>query len=416
MKISRLKLGQRLSRISWFFIGLFLLIALFFLPFSKSVAEIGVLVALALWALRKWPWDEAFPRIKYGGVSYAVFLLITAVSFVNVPPNLAATGLQGILKWLKHITLFFMLYEFAQSPRRLKILVWLFLISMGLVCLNALYQLAAGADLVKNYSIDTPGRLIRLKSSLGSPNSLACFLLLALPAAFYVWSEQKSWSPQSVFTVALLALFFTVFLSTLSRSAFLALAAALIAYGLFRPKTKLLGWVLVCLPLLLGSSRLFTANFITSLNPADITIGERLRFWKITWQMIQHSPWLGNGVNMYYQKFSGFAPASEAYRGYAHNCYLQLWSEIGIFGLVAFLWPLAAILGKNAIRGKTSGEFSLKNAIGIGLAAYLVQSFFDTNLYSLQVAMLFWVFWGVYAGLSLRSPSKLQRRRGEGGA
>ncbi len=409
----RLKLGSKLSTVSWRFIELFALAALFFLPFSKSAAEISAITALVLWVLRKWPWNEAFPRIKHVNIPYAAFLLITAASLVNVPTDLASTGLQGILKWLKHIALFFMLTELAGSPQRSKRLVGVFLVSMGLVCLNALYQSVTGADWVKNYSIDIPGRFVRLKSSLGSPNSLALFISMALPVTFDSWLKQKKWSLKSVMLTFLLAVFFIILLGTLSRSAVLALVISVANYLVLHRRAKFALLLLGFLALLAMSSKLLFNNFITSLNPSDITIGERLRYWQTTWEMIRHSPWIGNGVNMYYQKFAAFAPASETYRGYAHNCYLQLWSEIGIFGLLAFLWPLVSVLGKGHFQKRgTSAEFDLKDAIGIGLVAYLIHSFFDTNLYSFQAAMLFWIFWGVYAGL----PSEALRSFSEGGA
>src|SRR3989338_6521568 len=100
MKFSPLKLGPKLSRVSWLFIESFSLAALFFLPFSKSVSEITLLVALVLWALRKWPWDERFPTIKPFAAAYILFLIFAVLSLIHVPYEHWDTALRGIWKWI----------------------------------------------------------------------------------------------------------------------------------------------------------------------------------------------------------------------------------------------------------------------------------------------------------------------------
>ena len=79
-----------------------------------------------------------------------------------------------------------------------------------------------------------------------------------------------------------------------------------------------------------------------------------------------------------------------------------MWSEIGLFGLLAFLIPLSFYLGKGLFfnQFKTRAS-SLSNALLVGIAAFLIQAFFDTNFYALQASFLFWIFWGMYVGLSL---------------
>ncbi len=85
---------------------------------------------------------------------------------------------------------------------------------------------------------------------------------------------------------------------------------------------------------------------------------------------------------------------------YAHNCYLQMAAETGIFGLLIFLWFVAALL-KGAVFKvlKFKDKFLKATLIGIvgGILAYLVHSFVDTHLYSLPLAVLFWAMAGLAA-------------------
>ena len=399
MKLSRWNLGPRLSSVSWFFIELFTLITVFFLPFSKSVADSAVTVALVLWILRKFPWNEAFPKLSPHLIAYSLFLAAAALSFFQISPDLRLTALHGVLKWVQYFGIFFMGFEFFEKPTRTERLLLVFTVSLALVCINGFWQFWHGVDLVKHYTADVPGRFVRMRSTFGSPNDLAAFLLLALPPAFFFWMREKTWSPRGVARLFVFTLFGVSFLLTLSRSAFFALLVSIALYAAVRNK-KILVPVLAA-PLLLLASPTLWQNFFSSLNPKDITIGERLRFWETTWKMIQEHPFLGNGINTYYLKFASFAPAAETYRGYAHNCYLQLWSEVGLFGLLAFLVPFAALIPQWLFqKGAEDKEILLKHVVGVSVTAFLIQSFFDTNFFALQSAMLFWLFWALKVRLA----------------
>lgn len=398
MRIPRLTLGPRLSSVSWFFIELFCLAALFFLPFSKSAAEIAVFTALGLWLLRKLPWNEPFPVIRPATAAYAIFLLIVAASLIRVPQELFWTGARGLFKWLKFVGLFFMFSELARDPARLKRFVQVFLGSVLVLALNGFYQLWAGVDLIKGYSVDIPGRVVRMRSSMGSPNGLAAFLLAAIPLALAGWLSEKRWTRAGTLYAALLALSAVCFTLTFSRSAFLALLAVGTVYILRYSKKRTALAIAAVVAITLFSSETLFKNYVSSLNPSDITVGERLRFWAVTWDMIRERPFFGNGVNMYYQLFGDFAPATETYRGYAHNCYLQMWSEIGLFGLAAFLYPFLILVSEEFF-SRSTAAFGPKQALAVALFALLVQSFFDTNFYALQTAMLFWMLWGAFTGV-----------------
>jgi len=70
--------------------------------------------------------------------------------------------------------------------------------------------------------------------------------------------------------------------------------------------------------------------------------------------------------------------------------------------LLAFLWVLWRFFKQGfrmLTRLEDSNEALLLLGIMAGLLAFLVQSFFDTNLFALRLVMLFWVMMGI--GVSL---------------
>ena len=80
-----------------------------------------------------------------------------------------------------------------------------------------------------------------------------------------------------------------------------------------------------------------------------------------------------------------------------------MWGEIGLLGLLTFLTPLVVVLARKKPRANKENFLgTYEDGLWVGIVAFLIQSFFDTNLYSLQTATLFWIFWAVLVSLDLR--------------
>jgi len=377
----------------WRFIEACLWGAVFLLPFSKSGVEIFVWTALGIWLFGKvvlrFPWLSPKSLTAF----YALFLLLTFISIFQADASHALTVWRGFFKWFKYIGLFFLSYEAFQDEKRAGRIRLIFLVSVAAVVLNGFYQMYHPTDLVMGYTVDVPGRGIRMRSSFGSPNGLAGYLLLGLPVAFGAWIAQRKWSWTSVLTLVVVIGSGVALMSTLSRAAFLALFVSVGVFAVFRRKFAWIGLGASLIAVILLASPALRENFVSSLNPSDITVGERLHYWDVTLDMIRARPWIGHGVNSFFYTFPDYAPAAESYRGYAHNCYLQMAAEIGMPGLASFLAPLFWILFKVYRRQHDLWT----DVLTVGAGAFLLLSSVDTHLYSLQQAVLFWVFWAMLA-------------------
>ena len=398
MRLSPLRLETRLSRVSWFSIELFAAVSIFFLPFSKSAAEISAFVALIIWLLRKFPWDEPFPHPRLFKWSYFALLALTLASSVMVPPELRLTALRGSFKALKYICLFFMCAELFADAKTARRLAGVFLLSVACAAANGYWQMFTGVDLFKGHVADVPGRFVRMKGAFSAPNGLAAFLLMGLPVIFERWWRRARWDAAAAAWVFCLIACGVAFIATLSRGAFIGLGAAVLGYALVRRDRKV--WVVIvaaAVPLLL--SGVLRENFLSSMHGGNQTVLERFRFWSTALSMVQHHPVLGIGANLFTARFGEFAPAAEVYRGYAHNSYLQMTAEIGAAGLAAFLIPVGVVFWKYSRRATAFGP---REALAVGLVAFLVQAFFDTHFYSMQTAHLFWMAWGTFNALPRR--------------
>ena len=110
-------------------------------------------------------------------------------------------------------------------------------------------------------------------------------------------------------------------------------------------------------------------------------------------------PWIGMGLGTFMFNFKRFV--IETYRegpAYAHNCYLQMLSELGLIGLASFLLILILFFYKGIKiilnRQKTFSWYMLLASLAAVLG-FSVQMAVDTIFYSLDLGILFWILLGL---------------------
>jgi O-antigen ligase len=151
---------------------------------------------------------------------------------------------------------------------------------------------------------------------------------------------------------------------------------------------------------------LIAACFIRS--PRDIfgftSMKDRGAMWTTGAEIFKKHPIIGNGINTFFGLYREMR--NDEWKGekgsYAHNCYLQMAADTGVLGLGAFLLFIAALIGRAVRFLRIKGDpfyHSLGTGLVIGLSAFLMHSFFDTNLYSLNLASLFWISSGILASV-----------------
>ncbi len=131
----------------------------------------------------------------------------------------------------------------------------------------------------------------------------------------------------------------------------------------------------------------------------------RLEIWQDVVRMIQERPLFGHGINTFMSIFQEYFPLAKHGPTYAHNCYLQIAAETGLFGLVTFSFIIARIFQsyfKNPRVLALEDETLKWISIGLisGIFGFLVHSFFDTHFYTLQHSSLFWYMVGLLVAIS----------------
>lgn len=184
-----------------------------------------------------------------------------------------------------------------------------------------------------------------------------------------------------------------------SRSAIAALGlilcvAAVIVWRHNRSRTVKVAAAVLSMLTILAAVRLAA----TSTGVASLEI--RKGFTATSLSMIEDRPAFGVGIGRYYPLSQLFLPPDLAWlygRENAHDYYLQLAAEVGITGLGAFAWMLAALFASAARRAMTSTTALAATGCVLGAIGYLATCASGHPLLPPETAMPFWMVAGMAA-------------------
>ena len=284
--------------------------------------------------------------------------------------------------------------------------------------------------------------VVRGSSAFDHPNLFGAFLIAILPFSMIMLSGGKKRARKKnlfsiVIFICLIALLFTF-----SRSAWLGLSAGLLVMLIFRRGSWILkvaglgaaAFALSSLLLPLGGRiilwersgafpliRLHLTGPVKIIQPYDV---HRLYSYRAAWRMLYRYPLTGVGPGMFDRLYDRYKNPDEPLRQSrlhardAHNTYLSLAAQGGLFTLLPFIYLLGATffslcrLLLSPVAGLRDNNFSprfsssaLAWSITGGLVALLVQSFFN----SLEYQEILWVLIGAGNGIS-RTPRKIALR------
>jgi len=404
----------------------------FILPFSKAGVEIGSCLAIACWWGKRlllartegmWRWTEQLGPARWPLVW---FLLICAVTiFTGVRPEQSASALWR--KTLEYAAMFVVTTEVVRDRRHFRWLVLLLLISGVAMGGDAIYQHLTRRDWLRGHLLMAE----RVTGPFEMPSDFGAYLISVVPIVAMValagvrmgWlsavkgvvSADRSSTERSddgvwrvgvlsrrfrMVCLAVTGLMFWSLAESVSRGAWFALASVGLVLAAIRSR-RLFAAAFVGLLLLTWSlPDSITSHLVEAITVGDAASQQRVAMWAITWKMITDRPLLGHGLGVYMWNLGnyGITPDNVLMINYAHNCYLQMWAEIGIFGLAAFVWLIGVTLVLGVKRWLSERDpFMRAVTLGIvaGLSALLIHSGVDTDLYSLQLATMGWIMMGL---------------------
>jgi O-antigen ligase len=368
---------------------------LFFLPISKAIIESLFGLALLAFVLKNClkP-DLRFLKTAVNLTLLVVFLFF-ALSLFNNGKYLAKSLSALFLKWGEYFALFYLFQDAIRDRKKGELAVRVFFISSFIVVADCIFQRLVGHDFFRWKAPDILGSgAIALRAAFNNYNSLSSYLVIAISImAGLLLRAQKAFLRTVLWIILAFACFALVL--TFSRGGWLGFILACLVILSLRPKSYgllvafcIFGTLLFLIP---EVKERFLFIFKTG--------GDTNRFltWKETWGMVQQNPFLGKGIGTFMDYFPKQIPWLII--GYAHNCYLQIWFESGIFSLISFLAFITMVIFGGFKAFLRDNDF-LVLGISAGLTGFLLHSFFDTQFYSLQLSFLFWSIAGILVSLT----------------
>lgn len=367
-----------------------------FLPVSKGAIESFSILAIVAYLIRKF---ISFEDIAKTPVNVTLFLYLSVcIVSIFMSSNLKISARTFFAKTLQDIAFFFAAAETLNTKRRFKNILYVLFLSSLILGIDGVYQYFTHKDFLRHRPVIFTERIY---ASFATPNSFGCYLSMIISFLAAQLFRKSSFKPSKIIYGSLFILLFICLMLTGSRGGWFAFLGSTLflsiwmhALGVF---FLILGIVMVtiqpfCHPFI--KERL--ANFFIF---SDTSSMDRKFIWQAGWKMFIAHPWIGLGLGTFMFNFKEFIASDYKYTpAYAHNCYLQMASEIGVIGLMAFLSLLAVFFyqGVSALRSqeRTFHWYILLASLA-GISGYCVQMGVDTILYSLDLGMLFWLVMGM---------------------
>ena len=384
-----------------------LLSAVFVLPFSIALMEIGFVAVFASWFLLKFLKKENLFPDRFFLILIGLFIATSSVSALY--SGYPAASFRGIIKIVKYSTVFLIAADFFRDKKHFDRLLLIGSMSLLIVLADSMAQLMIGRDLINNFKIYHAEFLVRLTGPYQFYGLLAAQLIAILPLLlsliFIKASNQQILNRLFLIVLFLSGLF--VLYKSHSRGAWLASFGSWLIYALFIKSKKLFSILILLLilaPFIIPRSAIIHED----IKDREQSLFERYRLWERAIQVIEKRPWFGCGINTYTKNYPRYDEV-KSWRVpgyYVHNGYLQIAAETGLPSLFLFLLLIgrSLIFGLRAIRSSIGEKRLLIVGVFCGCMALLFQATVDTTLHNLQSAILIWLFLGLLVGLKNSAP------------
>lgn len=367
---------------------------LFFLAISNALVEIFVVFLFIGFIGRKVIKPE-FKFFKFWpNIFLLLFILFSALSLFNSGAYLKISLNALFGKWMQYLGICIIMQDEIYDKKIVKRGIAIFLFGATLAVLSGLSQYFFDFEFLRNNSVaELRNGLHAASSSFNHYNTFGGYLVVVLSlVAALLLANNPSRSKINILSVsAILSTMAIIFTS--SRGSWLAVSVSFIFMAIFSGKNLkrlipvfIFGLILFLIPA-------FHERFLLTFKVGGDS--DRFRYWLAAWKMINEHPFLGLGVGTFMANFLKFLPNTNI--SYAHNCYLQIWAETGIFALFSFASFMIFLVYFGIKEFIASRGFLLLGLLS-GVVGFLVHSFFDTNFYSLRLVILFWVWAGLIIG------------------
>ncbi len=307
-------------------------------------------------------------------------------------------SVNQIMYFFRIYIAFLLVINLVDTPQRFKGIVWVMILSGLFIGITSVASYFRGENLLADYRLTAT-----VEGMFNDPNDLALCFVMLLPFVYYFFIGSKS-----IFKKIFLGICFIIFLLgiilTYSRGGALGLLGILI-FLFLRTKNKIRATVGISLIIFLFFT-LAPTKYVERIKTVPVSTREddavinRLDAWNAGISMMSHRLF-GVGVGNFGEGFPIYRPegaiAVSGKRQVAHNAFIQVGGETGIFGLAVFTILIFSSLkslnslSKNILKFKQKNikemmqfaDATMLSLIGFIICAFFLSQAFNWILYYL---------------------------------
>ena len=362
--------------------------------------------------------NKTFKRNK---ISLPLVLLILITIFSFIKNGFLMSSLHDGIIFSAYFILYFLIINNLKNEYQFKSFIRVFFLTSFIVALYTILHYYDFISYLQEYG--------QVASLIGQKNWISNYLALIFPLMFCFYLLEKIKKKKMIYFISL-SFLYTALIICQSRGIWISLSLSLLFgvflifkfkfYHLFKENKKcliLLVIVFIVITLIYSvdnplnkSALTVSQRAISTFEEKDPSINTRILMWKVTGQMIKDKPFLGGGVGSFKINYldyqAGFLKEHPEYNQYwsnakeAHNEYLQIGAEIGLFGLgiVLLLILKLYILFIIFLKKETDNKRKLICwGLLLGVTSFLIHSLFTFPLHVPALGSAFFIILGLGA-------------------
>lgn len=340
------------------------------------------------------------PRRRSELTKAILVLVLVGLAYITLDLTSWDINIEGFRAVFQFMFVFFVAFYLNDRPENTRALLTWGVIIGTLMALYGIYQYVAKVPMPGHW-IDTTEKTVRTRawSITTSPNALGSQMAMMTSVALGLVMQEKSWLKKALFLAASAAMG-ACLLFTFSRGAWLALAGAIAILGILYDRRILIaGVVLAVLAAVFVPAvshritYLFSAEYMMKSSQSG-----RISRWFEAYDQMRNDPLFGAGLGHF-----GGAVAKRSYNTiYVDNYYMKTLAEMGLVGLIMFVWLILKTLKEGYYAMKKLASPGLRfMAAGMlaGLLAIVIHNAVENIFEIPYLNTYFWLVAGLLAAL-----------------